>query len=78
MIILPTVPSIAPKIDVPQAEADSFRGKAMSLLSVSVLARTPQISMPLATLDGCPLGISIMGAQQTDEMLIAAAQEIGA
>jgi amidase len=78
MIILPTVPSIAPKIDVPQAEADSFRGKAMSLLSVSVLARTPQISMPLATLDGCPLGISIMGAQQTDEMLISAAQEIGA
>jgi amidase len=78
MIILPTVPSIAPKIDVPQAEADSFRGKAMSLLSVSVLARTPQISMPLATLDGCPLGISIMSAQQTDEMLIAAAQEIGA
>jgi amidase len=78
MIILPTVPSIAPKIDMSQAEADSFRGKAMSLLSVSVLARTPQISMPLATLDGCPLGISIMGAQQTDEMLIAAAQEIGA
>jgi Asp-tRNA(Asn)/Glu-tRNA(Gln) amidotransferase A subunit family amidase len=34
--------------------------------------------MPLATLDGCPLGISIMGAQQTDEMLIEAAQEIGA
>jgi amidase len=78
MIILPTVPSIAPKIDMSQAEADSFRGKAMSLLSVSVLARTPQISMPLATLDGCPLGISIMGAQQTDEMLIEAAQEIGA
>jgi amidase len=78
MIILPTVPSIAPKIDVPQAEADSFRGKAMCLLSVSVLARTPQISMPLATLDGCPLGISIMGAQQTDEMLIEAARKIGA
>jgi amidase len=78
MIVLPTVPSIAPKIDVPQAEADSFRGKAMSLLSLSVLARTPQISMPLATLDGCPLGLSIMGAQGTDEMLIEAARKIGA
>ncbi|HVT54991.1 MAG TPA: amidase [Xanthobacteraceae bacterium] len=78
MIILPTVPSIAPKIDMSQAEADNFRGTAMSLLSVSVLARTPQISLPLANLDGCPLGISIMGARGTDEMLIEAARKIGA
>jgi amidase len=77
MIILPTVPSIAPKIDTPQAEADKFRGSAMSLLSVSVLSRTPQLNLPLAELDGCPLGISIMGAQGTDEMLIAAAETIG-
>jgi amidase len=78
MIVLPTVPGIAPKIDMSQAEADSYRGKAMSLLSVSVLARTPQISLPLATLDGCPLGISLMGAQGTDEMLISAAGKIAA
>jgi amidase len=78
MIVLPTVPEIAPKIDMSPAEADSYRGKAMSLLSVSVLARTPQISLPLATLDGCPLGISLMGAQGTDEMLISAAGKIAA
>ena len=78
MIVLPTVPGIAPKIDMSQAEADSYRGKAMSLLSVSVLARTPQLSLPLATLDGCPLGISLMGAQGTDEMLISAAEKIAA
>jgi amidase len=78
MIVLPTVPGIAPKIDMSQAEADSYRGKAMSLLSVSVLAHTPQLSLPLATLDGCPLGISIMGARGTDEMLISAAGKIAA
>jgi len=76
MLVLPTVPGIAPRIDTPHAEAQKHRGRSMSLLSVSVLARTPQLSMPLATLDGCPLGISIMGAQGTDEMLIEAAREI--
>ena len=45
---------------------------------LSVLGRTPQMTLPLATLDGCPLGISIMGAQGTDEMLILAAGKIAA
>jgi amidase len=78
MIVLPTVPGIAPRIDTPQTEAEDYRGKAMSLLSVSVLARTPQMSLPLAMLDGCPLGISIMGARGADEMLISAAEKIAA
>jgi amidase len=77
MIVMPTVPGIAPLVDTPQAEADSYRGRAMSLLSVSVLARTPQLNLPIIELDGCPLGISIMGAQGADEMLIAAAETIG-
>lgn len=77
MIVMPTVPGIAPLIDTPQAEAENYRGRAMSLLSVSVLARTPQLNLPLAELDGCPIGISIMGEQDTDEMLIAAAETIG-
>lgn len=78
MIVLPTVPGIAPLIDTPHAVAEDYRGRAMSLLSVSVLSRTPQMTLPLATLDGCPLGISIMGACNTDEMLIAAAKTIAA
>ncbi len=76
MIVLPTVPEIAPLIERPLAESENYRGKAMSLLSVSVLSRTPQMSLPLGTLDGCPFGISIMGEQGADEMLISAAQEI--
>ncbi len=78
MLVLPTVPGIAPLIETPLAVAEDYRGRAMSLLSVSVLARTPQMNLPLTTLDNCPLGISIMGACNTDEMLISAAQKIAA
>jgi amidase len=76
MIVMPTVPGIAPLVNTPVHESETYRGRAMSLLSISVLARTPQMSLPLVSLDGCPLGISIMGAQGMDEMLIEAARKI--
>jgi amidase len=33
--------------------------------------------MPLATLDGCPLGLSLIGPRGTDRALIALAVRIG-
>jgi len=73
MVVMPTVPGIAPLADEALQGAEDYRQRAVSLLSVSVLARTPQMSLPLATLDGCPLGISIMAGRGADEMLIEAA-----
>jgi amidase len=74
VLILPTVPGIAPLIDTPLVELESFRGRAMRLLCISGLARLPQISLPMATFAGCPLGISLIGATGADEVLIEAAQ----
>jgi amidase len=78
VLMLPTVPGIAPRFDTPVAEVEDFRGRAMSLLCISGLARLPQITLPLAKLDGCPLGISLIAAPGADEMLIAAASRIAA
>ena len=50
----------------------------MSLLCIAGLARLPQISLPLARLDGCPIGISLIGPRGADEALIAAAAAIAA
>ncbi len=76
ILILPTVPGIAPLIKTPLAELEDFRGRAMSLLCIAGLARLPQMSLPLGSLAGCPLGISLIGPVRTDEMLIAAAARI--
>jgi len=78
VLMLPTVPGIAPLFETPVAELEEFRGRAMSLLCISGLARLPQITLPLAKLDGCPMGISLIGAQGTDEMLIGSAVRIAA
>ncbi|MBI3433654.1 MAG: amidase, partial [Proteobacteria bacterium] len=76
ILVLPTVPSIAPRLDTPMAELEDFRARAMALLCVAGLAGLPQISLPLASLDDCPLALSLIGPPGSDEMLLAAAERI--
>jgi amidase len=76
VLVLPTVPGIAPYVASPPAAIDDFRGRAMSLLCIAGLARLPQVSLPLATLDGCPLGLSLLAGRGNDEMLLALARAV--
>jgi amidase len=40
------------------------------------LARLPQVSLPLAQLDDCPLGLSLIAARGADAMLLALATKL--
>jgi len=71
LLCLPTVPGIAPKLSTPIAELEVFRGRAIALLCIAGLARLPQLSLPLATLDGCPLGLSLIAPRGADRGLLA-------
>ncbi len=77
VLVLPTSPGIAPLINTPTADLEDFRASAMSLLCIAGLARLPQISMPLATLNGCPVGLSLVGARGNDILLLEIARRIG-
>jgi len=70
MLCLPTAPGIAPLLNTPPAELEVFRSRAFSLLSIAGLARLPQISLPLGTFDGCPLGLSIIGPRESDQGML--------
>ena len=48
----------------------------MSLLCIAGLARLPQINLPLATLRGCPLGLSLIAARGNDTMLLELARRV--
>lgn len=76
VIVLPTVPDIAPLLNTPAAALDDFRARAMSLLCIAGHAGLPQLTMPLATLNGCPIGISLMAARGNDALLLALARRI--
>jgi amidase len=70
ILCLPTAPGIAPRLNTPPAELETFRQRAFALLSIAGLARLPQISLPLCTFDGCPLGVSIMGPRGSDQGML--------
>jgi amidase len=70
ILYLPTAPGVAPMLNTPPAELEVFRSRAFSLLSLAGLARLPQISLPLASFDGCPLGLSIVGPRGADQGML--------
>ena len=76
VLLLPTVPGIAPVRNAAPADTEEFRARALALLCPAGLARLPQVSLPLAQLDGCPLGLSIVGARGADAMLLELAKQL--
>ncbi len=77
ILLLPTSPGIAPRIGAPSAEIDDFRARALAILSIAGLARLPQVSLPMAALDGCPLGVSLIAARGNDTLLLELAKTLG-
>ena len=77
VLCLPTSPRVAPPLDTPQDELeDRIRAQAMMLLCIAGLAGLPQVSMPLATLDGLPLGFSVVGPWGSDSQLLELSRRI--
>jgi amidase len=77
VICLPTSPRAAPlrgtPVDMVEVE---YRNQALRLLCIAGLAGLPQISLPMAAIDGLPLGLSLIGARNSDQGLIALAQKV--
>lgn len=78
VLVLPTVPGIAPLRGAAPESLDDFRARAMNLLCIAGLAGLPQVNLPLATLEGCPLGISLIAAAGRDHLLLRLAEELAA
>ncbi|MDX2205933.1 MAG: amidase [Hyphomicrobiaceae bacterium] len=79
MLCLPTSPRVAPARGMPVDQIEvEFRQQAMCLLCISGLTGLPQVSMPAATLDGLPLGLSLIGPRGSDvDLMHMAALAVG-
>ncbi|MFD0461154.1 hypothetical protein ACFQY9_03855 [Microvirga aerilata] len=76
MLILPTMPDIAPLLSESDDALNDYRNNALNLLCLSVLSGLPQVSIPLASRSGAPLGLSLMGPAGSDLSLAALARRI--
>jgi amidase len=69
-LLLPTGPGVAPRLGTPAGELEAFRARAFALLCIAGLARLPQISLPLGSVEGLPVGLSIIAPRGRDRALL--------
>lgn len=74
VICMPTVSYLAPQKG--HASSAEDRTHALSLLCIASMAGLPQITMPLAVMDGKALGLSLLSRRFSDRQLLSLAQKI--
>jgi amidase len=70
ILCLPTAPVIAPKTDTPPEGLEFFRANTMALTCISGHSGLPQVTVPAANVEGCPIGLSFIGWAGGDEALL--------
>jgi amidase len=74
VLVLPTMPDIAPLCHADEAGLEDYRNRAIRLLCTAGLTGFPQMSLPLARRLGAPLGLSLLGPPGSDGSLVRLAQ----
>jgi amidase len=78
ILCMPTTPFPAPLRGQPLSVLDPLRDRITCLCAHGGLAGHPQISIPGATVNGAPVGLSILGARGADAALVAVAKALEA
>ena len=76
VLVMPTMPDIAPLLSADESQLEDYRNAAILMLCIAGLAGFPQVSMPLASRLGAPLGLSVLGPGGSDRSLVALAARI--
>jgi amidase len=78
VLALPTTVGIAPLIGTPTKELEAWRNRCLALLCIAGHAGLPQINLPFADAQGCPVGLSLIAARGNDTMLLDFAARLAA
>ena len=76
VLLMPTMPDIAPLRSATESSLDDYRSRATLMLCIAGLSGFPQISMPMAEREGAPLGLSLLGPAGSDRSLVTLTQRI--
>jgi amidase len=76
VVLLPTAPFPAPLLGQRRSAMWAQRTAISTLTTICGTLGAPQLSLPLAQVDGLPVGLSIMARPGGDEMLLAFARTV--
>jgi len=78
LLCIPTAPKIAPLKSTATLDRNSdYYHLTVAYNAIAGVGRLPQVSMPLATASGAPIGLSLIGAHGEDTFLLDVAKAIG-
>ncbi|MGE3782742.1 MAG: amidase [Alphaproteobacteria bacterium] len=78
ILCLPTTPFPAPVRGQKLSATETLRGRITCLTAHGGLTGVPQVNLPGATVDGLPVGLSIIGPRGSDASLVAVARALAA
>jgi len=76
VLAYPTSPCPAPLLSATQAEQNAVRERTISVTSIAGLPGLPEVTLPLGTADGAPVGLSLVAAPGRDLALLALAERL--
>jgi amidase len=75
-LVIPTTPGRALARGASGAEIGAFYATALPLNAIAGHAGLPQVTLPAARIEGCPLGLSIVGPRGADRALLKLAETL--
>jgi amidase len=76
VLVLPSMPDVAPLRSASEASLEDYRNRAIRMLCIAGLAGLPQLSLPWATRLAAPLGLGLIGPAGSDRSLVALAASL--
>ena len=70
LLLLPSAPCVAPRIDATLAEHERIRARLIGITSIASLGGLPQVSLPLGRLPEGPVGLSLVAGRGQDAILL--------
>ncbi|MCU4159620.1 amidase [Acidiphilium sp. AL] len=70
VLVLPTSPCPAPMRDADQPSLDIIRTRTIRVGIISAFAGLPELTIPVATVDGAPVGLSLIAGRGRDIALL--------
>ena len=76
VLVYPTSPCPAPLLTAGLAEQDAVRQATMGVTAIAGFCGLPEVTLPVATVNGAPVGLSLVAGQGQDRALLALACDV--
>ncbi|MEO7155919.1 MAG: amidase family protein, partial [Vicinamibacterales bacterium] len=76
VLVVPTTVGPAPPLGTAAKALEIWRNRCLGLLCIAGHAGLPQLSLPLATADGAPVGLSLIAGRGKDTLLLSLARRV--